>query len=82
MNTLDKFRLGIEPLPDWFIEGLTNNKIALYTPYKYDVKWDNITKCFIWAGNGIVTATKGDTIINCGYGVYKVESKHSWEAYW
>lgn len=79
---MNKFRLGCESLPNWFMEGVTNNKIALYSPYKYDVEWDTITKCFIWIKNGIITATKGDTIINCGYGVYRVKSKPGYEGYW
>lgn len=54
---IEAFRLGIDPMPDWFCDARSANRIRTYGEYKH------LTHCEIETLEGVMTGTRGDYII-------------------
>lgn len=59
---IEAFQLGVEDMPDWFMDKVSENEIILYgqsTKFKYS----NDTSCDIKTSEGLMHANYGDYVI-------------------
>lgn len=54
---IEAFRLGIHPIPDWFMNRISDNTIRTYGAYR------QLERAEISTLEGIMTAVRGDYII-------------------
>ena len=57
------FRMGIDPMPDWFSNQVSNDKIILHNAIANAKNWDGKPWCEIHTLEGIMKADYGDYVI-------------------
>ena len=62
---VEAFRIGIDPIPDWFMNKVTERDITIYSdrPVSDPFDHDHETFCYIRTLEGVMRGNHGDYII-------------------